>query len=65
MEYVTSGVEALKAWAGRNRVKSVAIPALGSGLGGLAWNDVKIELERLILMDHGSPECDFFVFHPH
>ena len=40
LEYVTSGVNALAEALGRMEVRSVAIPALGCGLGGLEWDDV-------------------------
>jgi O-acetyl-ADP-ribose deacetylase (regulator of RNase III) len=40
LEDVSSGVKALSEALGRMEVRSVAIPALGCGLGGLEWDDV-------------------------
>ena len=41
LEYVEKGLPALRDELIRLRVKSVAVPALGCGLGGLNWSDVK------------------------
>jgi O-acetyl-ADP-ribose deacetylase (regulator of RNase III) len=40
LEYIEQGLESLKAEVKRLDLKSVAIPALGSGLGGLSWQEV-------------------------
>lgn len=41
IEYIESGLEALKRHIIHYNISSIAIPALGSGLGGLNWLDVK------------------------
>ncbi|RVH81680.1 Appr-1-p processing protein [Sinorhizobium meliloti] len=40
MEDIDTGLEDLVATVRKNKIKSIAIPALGSGLGGLDWKDV-------------------------
>jgi len=41
MEDIESGLTALEEEVRRRRIKSIAIPPLGSGLGGLNWMDVR------------------------
>jgi O-acetyl-ADP-ribose deacetylase (regulator of RNase III) len=45
-EDIESGLEALVAEVKRRGIKSIAIPPLGCGLGGLDWNDVRPVIER-------------------
>lgn len=40
-EYIESGLRSLKAEIGKRGIKSIAMPALGCGLGGLDWEEVK------------------------
>ena len=40
-EWIEAGLESLKDWLGQHKVKSIAIPPLGSGNGKLDWNRVK------------------------
>ena len=49
MEYIASGLGALKQLIREKEIKSIGIPALGSGLGGLDWSEVKIYLEAFAL----------------
>lgn len=44
-EYIEQGLESLKSEVKRLELKSVAIPALGSGLGGLPWQQVEIAIQ--------------------
>jgi O-acetyl-ADP-ribose deacetylase (regulator of RNase III) len=44
MEDIQSGLIALAQEIERRQIKSIAIPALGAGLGGLDWLDVKQEI---------------------
>lgn len=41
IEYIEKGLPSLLAVLAYNNIKSVAIPQLGCGLGGLNWKDVK------------------------
>jgi O-acetyl-ADP-ribose deacetylase (regulator of RNase III) len=45
-EYVESGLIALVSYLRDSPVKSVAMPALGCGNGGLDWNKVKLMIEQ-------------------
>tara|TARA_R110000796_G_scaffold168537_3_gene285443 strand:+ start:358 stop:1443 length:1086 start_codon:yes stop_codon:yes gene_type:complete len=61
LEYIEQGLESLKVEVKRLELKSVAIPALGSGLGGLPWQQV----EKLInesLSD--APDVEWRVYPP-
>lgn len=46
LEYIEEGLESLKSEVKRLNLTSVAIPALGSGLGGLPWQDVEQLIQR-------------------
>lgn len=61
LEYIEKGLESLKEHVKRLGLKSVAIPALGSGLGGLPWEEV----ERLIQNSLAElPEIEWRVYPP-
>lgn len=45
MEDIESGLEALAALLREKGIRSIAIPPLGSGLGGLDWGEVKSRIE--------------------
>jgi len=45
LEDIKSGLAALKEEIVRNNIRSIALPPLGCGLGGLDWNIVKKEIE--------------------
>ena len=61
LEYIEQGLESLKAEVKRLELKSVAIPALGSGLGGLPWQAV----EELILSSLAElPEVEWRIYPP-
>lgn len=47
IEFIQSGLQSLKGEIERLGIKSVAIPPLGCGLGGLRWDDVKREMESI------------------
>jgi O-acetyl-ADP-ribose deacetylase (regulator of RNase III) len=44
IEDITLGLVDLKKVISANNIKSIAIPALGAGLGGLDWQTVKHEI---------------------
>jgi O-acetyl-ADP-ribose deacetylase (regulator of RNase III) len=48
MEYVESGLEYLAKNYNKLGIKSVAIPALGCGLGGLKWEEVKEKILSIL-----------------
>ncbi|XPF94688.1 macro domain-containing protein [Colwellia sp. RE-S-Sl-9] len=61
LEYIEQGLDSLKAEVKRLNLKSVAIPALGSGLGGLPWQDV----EQLIQSSLAEfPEVNWLLYPP-
>ena len=41
IEFVQTGLQALKNEIATREIESVAVPPLGCGLGGLAWTDVR------------------------
>lgn len=48
MEWIESGLEDLRRFLLENQVKSIAIPPLGSGNGGLDWQAVKPKIEQAL-----------------
>lgn len=50
LTYIRDGLVSLRAWlqSHRTMVKSIAIPALGCGLGGLSWADVRPLIEEAL-----------------
>ena len=62
LEWVEQGLAALLEFLDENGVRSVAIPALGAGIGGLQWEDVKRLIEAAF---EGRDDMDVQVFLPH
>ena len=48
MEYVVDGLKYLAENYEKMDIKSIAIPAIGCGLGGLNWEDVKEEITSVL-----------------
>lgn len=48
LQWVVNGLESLKEFIIDNNIKSVAIPALGCGNGGLQWESVKLVIEEIL-----------------
>lgn len=46
LEYVRAGLDALVEEIRARSIRSIAVPALGCGNGGLAWSDVEPLIER-------------------
>lgn len=46
LSWVSMGLDGLADWLRVTSVQSVAIPAMGSGLGGLPWDRVRAEIDR-------------------
>lgn len=59
--YVREGLIALGNCIRAMGIKSIAIPALGCGLGGLEWSDVRNELRRF---DRMLPDVVVYVYLP-
>ncbi|MEW5911010.1 MAG: macro domain-containing protein [Thermodesulfobacteriota bacterium] len=60
-EYIEAGLEDLKKQIIRRRIASIAIPPLGSGLGGLNWNRVRSMIEAAL---EGLPKVQIYLFEP-
>lgn len=58
---IESGLTALVAEIRNRGITSVAIPPLGSGLGGLEWNDVRPRIEAALAV---VPEVHVRIFEP-
>ncbi|MDE2394553.1 MAG: macro domain-containing protein [Burkholderiales bacterium] len=48
LPWVTAGLADLRSFIVEQGVRSIAIPALGAGLGGLAWPDVRLVIEAAL-----------------
>jgi O-acetyl-ADP-ribose deacetylase (regulator of RNase III) len=62
IEDIDSGLAALKKDVQRLGIRSIALPPLGSGLGGLPWPATK---ERIVRTFEDMPDMDVLVFEPH
>ncbi len=73
MEDIEAGLADLVATIRRHDIRSIAIPPLGSGLGGLEWAEVKARIEEhlaslgdvqvLVYEPKGAPATDRMVHH--
>lgn len=62
IEYVKDGLVALEKIVKELKIKSIALPALGCGLGGLRWGQVQ---NLLVEFSKKIPEdCELIVFEP-
>ena len=61
MEWIVAGLEDLKRVIVERGIKSVALPPLGSGNGGLDWQDVRPHIEKAL---SALPNVQFTVFEP-
>jgi O-acetyl-ADP-ribose deacetylase (regulator of RNase III) len=59
-EYIESGLQELVRVISEKNIKSIALPALGAGNGGLLWQEVKALIEKYL--EH--IECAVFVYEP-
>jgi O-acetyl-ADP-ribose deacetylase (regulator of RNase III) len=62
MEDIDSGLVALKREIISRRVRSIALPPLGTGLGGLAWPEVRA---RIVAALRSLEDVEVRVFEPH
>ncbi len=61
LSWVRDGLQDLVHVIQREGIRSIAIPPLGCGNGGLAWDDVRPEIERALA---SLPDVDVTVFVP-
>lgn len=48
MDWIETGLQSLRRFLVANQIKSIAIPPLGSGNGGLEWQAVKLKIEHVL-----------------
>jgi O-acetyl-ADP-ribose deacetylase (regulator of RNase III) len=61
IEYIRSGLRDLVHQVERLKIRSIAVPPLGCGSGGLDWNEVK---ELIFAAFEGHPEVEVNLFEP-
>jgi len=61
LPWVEEGLEALRVVIQEKRIRSIAIPPLGCGNGGLEWSTVRPLIERAL---EGLDEVDVIVYEP-
>lgn len=61
LEYIDEGIDALLMTVSRFKMQSVAVPALGCGLGGLEWSEVYNLLKDL---DGNMPNVTWMIYPP-
>ena len=61
MEDIESGLIALAREVHERGIKSIAIPPLGAGLGGLDWDDVRPRIEAAL---RDVPDLDVLIYQP-
>lgn len=62
MEDIEAGLAALAEEIRNRGIRSIAVPPLGSGLGGLDWHDVRPRIEEAL---SGLADVRVLVFEPH
>ncbi len=60
MEWVVDGLQDLRRFLIEQQVKSIAIPPLGAGNGGLQWADVRKQIELAL----GDLDTEILLFEP-
>jgi O-acetyl-ADP-ribose deacetylase (regulator of RNase III) len=63
-DYIRSGVQDLVEQILEKDIKSIAIPALGCGLGELEWDTVK-NIIQYYLSSAFKPDCEVHFYSPH
>lgn len=59
-DYIEAGMVELVKVIKEKNIKSIAIPPLGSGNGGLDWNKVKVIMEKYL----SDLTCEIFIYEP-
>ena len=60
LQYVEDGLYDLRRAIRSIGIRSIAVPALGSGLGGLLWGEVKTKINEVL----SDVECRILVYEP-
>jgi O-acetyl-ADP-ribose deacetylase (regulator of RNase III) len=60
MSYIDRGLESLVSWISDNNIKSIAIPPLGCGNGGLSWLEVLPRIETVM----SEVVCEIEIYPP-
>lgn len=60
IEYIKQGMESLKEVIKAHGWKSLAMPKLGTGVGGLEWDDVKAVIVNILLS--GLENVDVYIY---
>ena len=60
MEWINDGLVDLRRFIVENHVKSIAVPPLGAGNGGLDWQDVKPKIEKAL----GDLDVHILIYEP-
>ncbi len=60
MEWVVAGLQDLRRFLLEQQVKSIAIPPLGAGNGGLQWAAVRAQIEQAL----GDLDTEILLFEP-
>ncbi len=60
IEWITEGLQDLRRFLIENKVKSIAIPPLGAGNGGLDWSEVRPQIEQAL----AGLDTEILVFEP-
>ena len=58
VKHINASMRKMMKFAEENDVKSIALPKIGAGLGGLNWNDVKAVIEEIA---SEYPNIDLYV----
>ncbi|WP_305909649.1 macro domain-containing protein [Methylomarinum sp. Ch1-1] len=61
MEWVEEGLLDLRNFIIEQQIKSIAIPPLGAGNGGLVWQEVKLKIEQTL---GELPDVEIWIFEP-
>lgn len=60
IEWITEGLRDLRRFLIENKIKSIAIPPLGAGNGGLDWAEVRPQIEEVL----AGLDAEILVFEP-
>ena len=63
-EYIKQGLEDLICYIMYKDIKSIAIPALGCGIGGLEWDKVKMILEQYLTRLINKKNVKILIYEP-